>query len=59
VSHRFLAVCLWVIGALFAAIGTGTVADAVKARRLASAAWLLVTIAVLAAVLANAGADLW
>jgi len=59
VNPRFLAVCLWVIGAFFAVTGAGGVKDAVKARKPALAAAVLIAVAALAGVLANAGADLW
>ena len=58
-NRRFLAVALWVIAALILGIGAGDVRTAVRDRKPAAAVPVLLAVAGLAAVLANAGADLW
>ena len=58
-NRQFLAVALWVIAALFLYMGAGDVRRALKDRRPKVAVQVLLAVAGLAAVLANAGADLW
>ena len=58
-NRPFLAVALWVIAALFTVLGAGDVTRALRDRRPKVAIQVLLAVAGLAAVLANAGADLW